>query len=93
MANKKRNAEQWQQVIEQQVNSGLTVSEFCTQHKLTAASFYLWRKKLSGTDRSASLKQNEWLAFDMPASASPDTPWQIELALPGGVVLRMNRPA
>ena len=79
---------------DKQAASELTVSEFCAQHALTVSNFYLWRKKLSD-DSQPFAQQDNWLAFDMPASGnqSIDSAWEIELVLPGGVVLRMNRAA
>jgi len=61
---------------------------------LTVSNLYLWRKKLSDDSQSLAPHDN-WLAFDMPASGnqSAGSTWEIELALPGGVVLRMNRAA
>ena len=94
MATKRRTREQWQELVDKQAESELSVSEFCTHHDLTVSNFYLWRKKLSDDSQSLA-KQDNWLAFDMPASADkePGAAWEIELALPGGVVLRMNRAA
>ena len=94
MATKRRTREQWQRLVDKQAESELTVSEFCAQHALTVSNFYLWRKKLSD-DREPFAQQDNWLAFDMPASGnqSIDSAWEIELVLPGGVVLRMNRAA
>ena len=94
MATKRRTREQWQELVDKQVESELSVSEFCAHHDLTVSNFYLWRKKLSDDSQSLA-KQDNWLAFDMPASADrePGAVWEIELALPGGVVLRMNRAA
>ena len=94
MATKRRTREQWQELIDKQAAGELTVSEFCAQHALTVSNFYLWRKKLSD-DSQPFAQQDNWLAFDMPASADkePGAAWEIELALPGGVVLRMNRAA
>ena len=40
--------EYWREVISQQERSGLTVHAFCIQQGLTEASFYSWRKQLSG---------------------------------------------
>ncbi len=94
MATKRRTREQWQRLVDKQAASELTVSEFCAQHALTVSNFYLWRKKLSD-DSQPFAQQDNWLAFDMPVSAEkePGGAWEIELALPGGVVLRMNRAA
>mgnify|MGYP000309264934 FL=1 len=94
MATKRRTREQWQELVDKQAESELSVSEFCTHHDLTVSNFYLWRKKLSDDSQSLA-PQDNWLAFDMPASAKQNagSTWEIELALPGGVVLRMNRAA
>ena len=94
MATKRRTREQWQVMVDKQAESELSVSEFCAQHALTVSNFYLWRKKLHD-DSQPFAKQDNWLAFDMPASGNQNAgpTWEIELALPGGVVLRMNRAA
>ena len=94
MATKRRTREQWQELVDKQAAGELTVSEFCAQHALTVSNFYLWRKKLSD-DSQPFAQQDNWLAFDMPASGnqSAGSTWEIELVLPGGVVLRMNRAA
>ena len=94
MATKRRTREQWQVLVDEQAESELSVSKFCAQYDLTVSNFYLWRKKLSD-DSQSLVQQDNWLAFDMPASGnqSAGSTWEIELALPGGVVLRMNRAA
>ncbi len=91
MATKRRTREQWQRLVDKQAESELTVSEFCAQHALTVSNFYLWRKKLSD-DREPFAQQDNWLAFDLSASGNQSI-WEIELVLPGGGVLRMNRAA
>ena len=94
MATKRRTREQWQRLVDKQAASELTVSEFCAQHALTVSNFYLWRKKLSD-DSQPFAQQDNWLAFDMPASGNQirDSAWEMERVLPGGVVLRMIRAA
>lgn len=94
MATKRRTRQQWQALVDEQAESELSVSEFCAQYDLTVSNFYLWRKKLSDDSQSPA-QQDNWLAFDIPASGnqSAGSTWEIELALPGGVVLRMNRAA
>jgi len=44
-----RNQEQWQSIIEDQQSSGLTIIDYCRQHKLSLTSFYDHRKKLDLT--------------------------------------------
>ena len=44
-----RSQEQWQSIIEDQQSSGLTIIDYCRQHKLSLTSFYAHRKKLDLT--------------------------------------------
>jgi len=44
-----RSQEQWQSIIEDQQSSGLTIIDYCRQHKLSLTSFYASRKKLNLT--------------------------------------------
>ena len=42
-----RTQQQWQSLIQQQLQSGLTVEQFCRQQKLSTSSFYKYRQLLS----------------------------------------------
>ena len=97
MANIQRTHEQWQQIFEQHAASGLQIATFCKQQKITPSSFYTWRKRLaryplcpSVTDEHASIanEQADWLGM-IPEQIVTPSSWDIELALPNGVVLRM----
>lgn len=41
--------DQWQQRIERQYASGLSVAEFCRQEHLSPHGFYVWKRKLRTT--------------------------------------------
>jgi len=43
----RRNAEEWQHLIDTQQASDMTVEEFCLAHQINQSTFYLQRKKLS----------------------------------------------
>lgn len=88
MANIRHTTEQWQHFIDEQPQSGLTVKAYCAQRNITVSGFYLWRKKLAKPSATSEPDAN-WLSLTPAASAERDN-WQIELSLPGGVVLRMN---
>jgi len=97
MANIHRTPAQWQQIFEHQVASGLQIATFCKQHSITPSSFYAWRKRLANqssglptTDKSPLIEnaQDDWVSIRPEPMATP-SPWDIELALPNGVVLRM----
>ena len=66
---KHKTAEQWRQLIEQQKFSGLSVSDFCTQHNLNAKYFYYRRSK----HRKPAPPQSPFIAAKpaSPESASP----------------------
>lgn len=40
-----RSPDQWRQILEDQQQSGLTISEFCRQHKISISGFFTQRKK------------------------------------------------
>jgi putative transposase len=47
---KRRSADEWRQLIEQQASSDLSGLAFCQQHGLLAKTFYRQRKLLSGSE-------------------------------------------
>jgi hypothetical protein len=97
MANIQRTPEQWQQILEQHAASGMQITAFCKQQKLNTSSFYAWRKRLTNktschavSDITLLAENNpdRWVSIT-PEPSQPSPNWDIELALPNGVVLRM----
>jgi len=99
MANIHRTPEQWQQIFEQYSTSGLQIAAFCKQQKLNPSSFYAWRKRLALTNNSfcptltnkpipVEEHQDDWVNV-IPEQAMPPQNWDVELALPNGIILRM----
>ncbi len=100
MANTHRTPEQWQQIFKQHSSSGLQIAAFCNQQKLNTSSFYAWRKRLALTNNSLCStltdnnptqeenNQDDWVNI-VPEKTVASPSWDIELALPNGVVLRM----
>lgn len=91
MTKVRRTKEQWQQLVEGQADSGQSISDYCAYHGITVSGFYQWRKKLQGAEVVQG-QPGDWLPFTSSQGNESDN-WQIELALPGGVVLRMNAVA
>ena len=98
MANIHRTPEQWQQILKQHAASGLQIAIFCKQQKLNTSSFYAWRKRLANQPSLPSITskpiisesaQDNWHSIN-PEPNVAASPWDIELSLPNGVVLRMN---
>ncbi len=97
MAYRRRTQNEWQSLVKEQADSGLSAKAFCANHGIGLASFYQWRKRLT-TDGTDVLFDDEQLPFvDVSALASQvsqkaDAPaWLVELELGNGLVLRLNR--
>ena len=100
-----RTPEQWQTLINQHRNSGLSIKQFCQQHKLACSCFYTWRKRLAeqatptqepyqsmATKPSASQKTNFLdLSALVDKSTSANQGWDIDLSLGKGVELRLSQ--
>jgi len=61
--------EQWQEHIEQQQKSALSIGAYCQEHKLTPSNFYAWRKRLSVCDLPKSGKFIQLKPKDIAAQA------------------------
>ena len=48
--------EYWRSVLRRQKRSGLSVRQFCTEHRLSQASFYSWKRKIASRDRQAGIR-------------------------------------
>ncbi|MHA7881555.1 MAG: IS66 family insertion sequence element accessory protein TnpA [Saccharospirillum sp.] len=95
---KRRTPSQWQSLIEQQKQSGLSVPTFCTEHAISPASFYKWRQRFETSEPGPETKP-EPSFIDLSALSSKvgnpidaDRPWHIVLSLGNGVELRLSQP-
>lgn len=94
---KRRTIEDWKLILAQFHASELTIIEFCKQHKLTVSNFYKWRKHIEqldtrNIDLSAKLSSasDDWQAITVNSQLANAKQWDIELTLPGGVMLNMR---
>ena len=85
----------WQQRIETQKDSGLSVSQFCQQHGCSASSFYQWRRKLGSPSPKPATEISVPAALGLGAFQQliPKRPSglvpSIDLVLPGGTIARV----
>ena len=49
-----RSPDQWRQILKDQQQSGLTISEFCRQHKISVSCFFSQRKKHGSVNNTKS---------------------------------------
>lgn len=79
----RRTREEWQEIAERFEQSGLSLAGFCKREGIAEGSFAKWRKRLQDEERASVGGFVECSV----AQAAP-TPHELELSLPGGVVLR-----
>ena len=83
----RRDASQWQALIEHQRTSGLTIKRFCAEHKVGEASFYAWRRHLQRTPPSPSKHVDKFVRLEPRQAAESEA---VEVRFGGGVTLRCS---
>jgi len=92
----------WQQLVEQQANSGLSGAAFCRQQDIRYANFMSWRKKLQVPKaHSEASPQSAFIELTAPAQVASAASRQqelqnestlcVELSLGSGIELRITR--
>lgn len=76
---KHRTPEQWQALVDQQRDSGLSAPQFCSQQNIGYASFCKWRNRISAlsialADSSASSDEASFLDLSSLMGAPCDLP-------------------
>ena len=91
---KHRTPEQWQALVDQQHDSGLSAPQFCKQENIGYASFCNWRKRLLNQPASAASDSGEAGFLDLSSlmgAAQSGPGWNIVLSLGNGVELRLSQ--
>lgn len=83
----RRTADQWETVINEQRESGLSAPRFCEQHNIGYASFCQWRKRLAEQNPSPAA----FIALEPPTQLPVQSPWVVELQISPDVVLRIAK--
>ncbi len=87
----------WRSVVREWERSGLTARAFCARHGLAEHNLYAWRRTLAARDQErAKARDNAPTTGRASAQAATFVPVEvvgaaaaIEIALPGGAVLRV----
>jgi len=97
---RRRNKQQWQQLINDQQRSGLSQKAFCRQQGIAVATFGYWKRKLQPVLEATKQQSGAgapWLELShLPPPSRDDAEidravdWQIELELGHGVYLRLK---
>jgi len=91
----RRSHAQWREIFTQFQASSLSAAAFCEQQGIAYGSFMRWRQRVDApTCHAAQVSGADWLPIQVAAGAEDASPtaggWDIELALPGGVQLRVR---
>ena len=81
----RRSREEWQRLIHEQTESGLTQRAFCRANAISLASFRNWKRRLAAEEPG-----EPW--FELGAlDEAQAVRWDIELELGDGICLRLRR--
>lgn len=91
----RRSHAQWREMFAQFETSSLSATAFCKQQGIAYGSFMRWRQRIDNPTRhTAPVSADDWVPIQLAAGTEDDSAtargWDIELALPGGVRLRMR---
>ena len=90
--NPQRTAEQWQAIVNQKIQSGLSGAAFCKAEGLKYQSFMNWRKRLENNCADIeALPEANFIELTRDEPASSELHWHIELDLAPGIQLRIAR--
>lgn len=78
-----RDARWWRTVVERQAGSGMSRKAFCEREGIGRSSFEKWRRRLASEGSVGGF-------VDVTPAVRSVTGWEVELAFPGGVVLRLR---
>ena len=96
----RRDARQWQAVIDLQANSGLSVADFCRRELIGTASFYRWRRLLGGEFERRMPREttSDFVELgllrpvgEVDGATVPSGRFELTLDLGAGVVLHLVR--
>ena len=80
---RRRSESEWRALVARQEKSGLSRAAFCRQEGISRQSFEQWRRR-----RESRSVSGQFVELAVPREGGGR--WEVELALPGGGVLRIR---
>jgi transposase-like protein len=74
----RRGIESWRRIIDDQSSSGLAVAAYCREHRISACSFYNWRRRLRQPAQGKVAPTAPFVELKAPISSTAS----IEICLP-----------
>ena len=97
---RKRSVAEWRTLVRAYAKRTGTAPEFCREHGVAVSTLDWWRRRLEKTSATSAVRSKgrpiataQPLSFiELPATSNAArTPWDIELDLGEGMVLRLRR--
>ena len=88
-ARRRFTAEQIQEHLKAQANSGASVMRDCSEHQLSCSLFYSWRRRWGSLPAEKSLIRFEAI----PVKNLLASPWAAEVSLSSGIQVRFRQEA
>jgi transposase-like protein len=76
----------WRELVEGQQRSGVSIRQWCQRHGVSEPSFYFWRRELAQRSRHQGPQ-----LVPVEVSPSPASRFDLEIELPGRVMVRVGR--
>jgi hypothetical protein len=90
----RRSQQQWRELVARFAQSGQSREQFCAEQDLSVGSFTQWQRRLREPVPGGANVAEEAVFIELPRSGAappPPGPWELELQLGAGVVLRLKR--
>ena len=91
----REKARYWQRIIRKAAQSGMSIREFCRQHRLKESQFYWWQHKLKAGRQERRLRRpsvnGNPASFALVSNEPEGTDAGIELVLGDGRRLRIHK--
>jgi transposase-like protein len=85
----------WQRAIREAARSGMSIREFCRQHRLKESQFYWWQRKLKAGRQERTMRRQDSsgraASFALVSEEPGATDAGIELVLGDGRRLRIRK--
>ena len=86
----RRTPEQWQALLDEHQQSGLSQKAFCLGKDLLPATFRNWKRRLAHLTPEPQSSASDWLELPLAPAPSDSPRWDIELDLGNGLCLRLR---
>ncbi len=87
----RRSRAQWQAILQEFEQSGLSVQAFCQQNNIAYSSLAKWRSLLKQENNGDQAPALSFIELPDLSPRLAHSAWRIELDLGAGVILRLTR--